>query len=57
MQCIYFVGFGVDGGLGIFCLFDIFHHFPYEGMAVVVILSHDDLQDKPQSPDKKGRKG
>lgn len=50
---MYLVGFRISGGLGIFSLFDIFHHFPYEGVAVVLILGHDNLKDKPQSPDKK----
>lgn len=51
---LYLVGFGIAGGLGVFCLFDVFHHFPNEGVAVVLILAHDDLQDKPQSPNKEG---
>lgn len=46
---MYLVGFRISGGLGIFSLFDIFHHFPYEGVAVVLILGHDNLKDKPQS--------
>lgn len=52
---VYLVGFGVGGSLGIFCLFDIFHHFPDEGVAVVLVFGHDDLQDEPQSPEKEER--
>lgn len=51
---MYLVGFGIAGGLSIFRLFDIFHHFPNEGVAVVLILGHNYLKDKPQSPDKEG---
>lgn len=56
LRCnVYLIGFGIAGGLSIFCLFDIFHHFPYEGVAVVLILGHDNLKDKPQSPNKEGK--
>lgn len=51
---VYLVGFGIAGGLGIFRLFDIFYHFPDEGVAVVLVLGHNDLKDKPQSPDNEG---
>lgn len=52
---VYLVGFGIAGGLDIFCLFDIFHHFPDEGVTVVLVLGHNNLKDKPQSPDKEGK--
>ncbi len=52
---MYLVGFGIAGGLGIFRLFDIFHHFPYEGVTVVLILGHDNLKDEPQSPNRDGK--
>ena len=52
---MYLVGFGIGGGLGVFRLLDVFDHFPDEGVAVVLILGHDDLQHKPQSPDKEER--
>lgn len=48
---MYLVCFGVTDCLGIFRLFDVFHHFPDEGVAIVLILGHDDLKDKPKSPD------
>lgn len=48
------IGFGVGGDLGIFSLFNILHHLSYEGMAVVLILCHNDLQNEPQSPEKEG---
>lgn len=49
----YLVGFGIGGGLGIFCLFYIFDHFADEGVAVVLVLGHDNLKDKPQSSESK----
>lgn len=49
----YLVGFRIGGGLGIFRLFYIFYHFSDEGVAVVLILGHDNLKDKPQSSESK----
>lgn len=46
---LYLVGFGIIGRLGIFCLFNVLHHFSDEGVTVVLILGHDDLKDKPES--------
>lgn len=51
---VHLIGFGVAGSLGIFRLFDILHHLPDEGVAVVLVLGHDDLKDKPQSPEQEG---
>lgn len=49
----YLIGFRIGGGLGIFCLFYIFYHFSDEGVAVVLVLGHDNLKDKPQSSESK----
>lgn len=46
----HLIRFGIGGGLGVFRLLDVFHHFSYEGVAVVLILGHYNLEDKPQSP-------
>lgn len=54
MRCVYLIGLRIAGRLGIFCLLDIFHHFPDEGMAVILILGHDNFKNKPQSPEKEG---
>lgn len=50
------ISFGVIDRLGIFRLFDVFHHFPDQGVAVVLVLGHDDLKDEPQSSDNGGRR-
>lgn len=49
----YLIGFRIGGGLGIFRLFHIFYHFSDEGVAIVLILGHDNLKDKPQSSESK----
>lgn len=49
----YLVDFRIGGGLGIFCLFYIFDHFSDEGVAVVLVLGHDNLKDKPESSESK----
>lgn len=52
-QAAYLIGFRIGGGLRIFCLFYIFYHFSDEGVAVVLVLGHDNLKDKPQSSESK----